>query len=322
MQRQNWHMREAELVSPQAARTVTPLRGPTQVYLDGLAPITRECARGRLDVIASLLSPGHDATTFAWHELTYRETTLAKSLLGERYAWQNANNYLTALKGVLREAFRLGLMTADAYHRAVDVSRFKGSTIPAGRLVHPEEIATLFAHLAEDKTPFGARDLAILGTYRATGVRRTELLTMRIEDFDPIAVTFKVLGKGNKRDEIAAPRWLAPLMDAWLRVRGNDAGALYCKMYQGGAIDPQRRPLGEHGISHVLKRRLRQAGVAPFTIHDFRRTLATELIEVADLVAAKNQLRHANIQTTMRYDRRPLERLRSAVQLVPDPFES
>jgi hypothetical protein len=47
---------------------------------------------------------------------------------------------LAALRGTLKECWRLGRMPADDYTRAVDVEPIRGSTIPAGRDLTRAEI--------------------------------------------------------------------------------------------------------------------------------------------------------------------------------------
>jgi Phage integrase family len=89
------------------------------------------------------------------------------------------------------------------------------------------------------------------------------------------------------------------------RDRGAVPGALFCKVHHSGAVDGQRRPLSPFGMEHVLQRHLARAGVTPFTLHDFRRSLASDLLDAgADISAVQQQLGHANVQTTLRYDRR------------------
>ena len=117
---------------------ISPILPPASVYLARHAPVTRQCARGRLDTLASLMLPGSDSTTFPWPELPYRETAQVRAALESRFHYRTANNHLYVLRGILRECFNLGLMTSDAYHRAIAFQPIKGHSLPAGRYVEPE----------------------------------------------------------------------------------------------------------------------------------------------------------------------------------------
>ncbi|HEV2122002.1 MAG TPA: integrase, partial [Chloroflexota bacterium] len=90
---------------------------PAAVYLARLAPGSRSTMRTALDTIARLLSGGtHDATSLAWPSLRYQHTQAVRAALADRYAPSTANKHLAALRGVLQEAWRLGLVPAEEYH--------------------------------------------------------------------------------------------------------------------------------------------------------------------------------------------------------------
>lgn len=58
-------------------------------------------------------------------------------------------------------------------------------------------------------------------------------------------------------------------------------------------------------LDWILKKRLKQSGIAPMSWHDFRRTVTGDLLDAGvDLATAAGMLGHANVQTTARYDRR------------------
>lgn len=58
-------------------------------------------------------------STFPWGRLTYESTGALRSILDERCAPATANRTLAALRGVLKEAWRLGTMDADQRGSAV-----------------------------------------------------------------------------------------------------------------------------------------------------------------------------------------------------------
>jgi integrase len=74
-------------------------------------------------------------------------------------------------------------------------------------------------------------------------------------------------------------------------------------------------------MDNVLKRRLREDDLPPFTWHDFRRTVAGDLLDQnADIEAIQPQLGHASASQTIASSRRPLRQLRKVARQVPSPF--
>ena len=150
--------------------TVAPLapaypseRHPAAVYLARLAPGSQRAMHAALETLAALLSTGrHTAASLPWGELRYQHTQAARALLAERYAPATANRHLAALRVVLKEAWRLGLIPVEDYQRAVDLGGVKGMTLPRGRALGAGELRALFAACAARGGPAGARDAALL----------------------------------------------------------------------------------------------------------------------------------------------------------------
>jgi hypothetical protein len=120
---------------------------PAAVYLSRLAPGSRRTLRAALDTIARLLT-GDDATTAAvieWGALRYQHTNAIRAELAERYATATANKAIAALRGVLKEAWRLSQMSAEDYHRAADLATIRGETLPRSRGLSTAELRALFA---------------------------------------------------------------------------------------------------------------------------------------------------------------------------------
>ena len=83
-----------------------------------------------LDKIAAL--EGQEAFTLNWAALRYQHTLAIRARLAADYAPATANKLLSALRGVLKEAWRLGQMSAEDYQRAVDLENIKAQN-PARR---------------------------------------------------------------------------------------------------------------------------------------------------------------------------------------------
>src|SRR6202163_574802 len=110
-------------------------RHPVAVYLARLAPPSRRTMLAALNAVGNLLSDDRcDAWSLDWPQLRYRDTTAVRALLADgRYAPSTANRHLAALRGVLKECWRLGYVNAEDFSRAADLEPVRGSRLPRGR---------------------------------------------------------------------------------------------------------------------------------------------------------------------------------------------
>ena len=110
---------------------------PAAVYLAGLSPNSRRTMRGALDTIARL-GLGNEAAAawdVPWQRLRFQHTAAIRSALAEGYAHTTANRMLSALRGVLKAAWKLGLMSAEDYQKAASVESISARRCPpAGAL--------------------------------------------------------------------------------------------------------------------------------------------------------------------------------------------
>jgi site-specific recombinase XerD len=298
---------------------------PVAVYLARLALSSRRTMHAALNSIASLLSHDrYDAWSLDWPQLRYRHTTAVRALLADgRYAPSTANRHLAALRGVLKECWRLGYVTAEEFQRAADLEPVRGSRLPRGRALQPGEIRSLFAACEDferdQKPAMAARDAAILALLYGSGLRRAEAVGLEMADYDREAGTLRVRGKGNKERLAHLGEASQAALEAWLSFRGLKSGALFVSINKGGK-------LGTGGMSgqamlYIARRRTVQASVAAFSPHDLRRTFIGDLLDAgADLSTVQQLAGHAQIQTTARYDRRGEASKKRAAKLLHVPY--
>ncbi len=294
---------------------------PAAVYLGRLGKRSRRVMGLALDVIAGIVSGGAlDRVTLPWHGLRYQHTAAIRQALVERYAPATVNRHLAALRGVLKEAWKLGLMSAEYYHRAAELAPAKGETLPAGRMVPDGEIIALFAACAADTTPAGARDAALLTVLFGAGLRRSEALGLDVADYDVESGEIRVRrGKGNKDRLVYATNGGRLALELWLTTRGNEAGPLLCPVNKGGRVTLRR--MTGNAVTGAVRKRATQASVTNLSPHDFRRTYISLLLDKgADISTVQQLAGHADVTTTQRYDRRGEEVKRKAAELIHVPF--
>jgi len=288
-------------------------RHPALVYLAGLQSATSQDTQAcALRQVARLF--GTTAPDLPWHELRYVHVLALRSLVARAYAPKTANRLLTALRGALRAAWRLGLISLQELQAAIDVPPVRGSRKKRGRVVAGTELLNLTQTGKADRLKRrGARDLALVALCWGAGLRRAEAAGLDLKGYDGAAVT--VIGKGNKERSVPVPRAVRPLLDAWIEIRGREPGPLLTSFQRPGA---RLRP---EAIYRILQRLAARAGVAKLAPHDLRRTFITELLRRgADVLRVQRLAGHESPETTAEYDLRGEDELVDAVEMLPVPF--
>ncbi len=291
---------------------------PVAHYLARLAPGSRRAQASACQTMACLLSGGRaTAADIPWSQLTYAHTSALRAALVDRYQPATVNRHLAALRGVLRACWRLGTIPEAVYRQAIDVPSVREEKGPSGRVLAGAETAQLFAVLAADTSPRGERDHALCAVLWAGGLRCEEAVRLTRADCAELPV-LTIWGKGRRRRLIVLPAWAHVVLARWAAT-GPEGGPLFPSFARDGTRTT--RALGRRGVRTILARRLYDAGIRVRTSpHDFRRTYATTLLaRGADPLTVARLLGHADVRTTMRYDRRGLDAAAAAAALLDRP---
>ena len=208
-------------------------------------------------------------------------------------------------------AFETGLLTSDVAARLraprVD-NRLPGvlTTQQASQLLKTA------SDLASDGHVLAVRDLAIIETLYATGVRVSELVGLDVADLDHSQRTLRVLGKGRKERTVPYGLPAAKALETWLHRRGEicavDAGGALFLGARGRRIDPR-------AVRDVVHRLCAAAQVPDLGPHGLRHSTATHVLGGgADLRSVQELLGHSSLATTQRYTHVSAERLRSVYE--------
>jgi integrase/recombinase XerC len=180
------------------------------------------------------------------------------------------------------------------------------------RVDEAHQLVAAATALADDGSPVGLRDVAMLELLYATGMRVGELCGLDVDDVDRDRNVVRVFGKGRKERTVPFGQPAAAAIDAWVgRGRGQLArpgsGAALFLGSRGGRID-------QRAVRTLVHRRIADVPGAPdLGPHGLRHTAATHLLEGgADLRSVQELLGHASLATTQRYTHVTTDRLRKA----------
>jgi site-specific recombinase XerD len=283
----------------------------------------RDVQKQALDFITVILSGGRVSSCllFPWHFVRYEHTQAVRARLIDVYKPATVNRFISALRGVLRAAWRVGLMSAEAYQRAADIKCVKGTSLPAGREISTSELSLIFTTCAADKSTAGVRDFALFALMYGGGLRRDELAKMSLSDIEADAGRAMVKGKGNKERYAYLPDGAVSALLAWMKLRGDRDGALFIRIRKSAMMCPVENYMTGQAIYTILLRRAAAAGVRDVSPHDMRRTFVSNLLDNGqDLSTVSKMAGHSSIQTTIRYDRRSDEAKKRAALTLTIPF--
>jgi integrase/recombinase XerC len=217
----------------------------------------------------------------------------------------------TAARVFTAWAHRTGRLPADP--GALLGSPKAHRTLPAALRV--DEARTLLEAAtgrADDGSPLGVRDAAVLELLYATGIRVGELCGLDVDDVDFERRVVRVLGKGRKERTVPfglpAQRALVRWLEGGRRelMAPGAAAALF--------LGARGRRIDQRAVRTLVHDRLADVPGAPdLGPHGLRHTAATHLLEGgADLRSVQELLGHASLATTQIYTHVTTDRLRRA----------
>ena len=171
-----------------------------------------------------------------------------------------------------------------------------------------ERLFTLAELRAADGGFGGARNLAVLELFYATGMRLSELHGLNWSDLDLVGDQVKVRGKGRKERIVpigaTAVRALRRYQLRAQEIPGSERKAVFLSQ-RGKRLSARQL---QNVVTELLAIIAEEAGLSA---HSLRHTFATHLLDAgADLVAFKELLGHASLSTTRIYTHTSKERLK------------
>ena len=223
-----------------------------------------------------------------------------------------ANRRLTVFRRYFRWALRERFITADPTLRLSPARQ----PLRVPKTLSEAQVEALL-NAPDEGTPLGLRDRTMLELMYASGLRVSELVTLKTWHLGLVEQVLRITGKGNKERLVpfgqVAGDWLQRYLaegrpailgglaseDLFVTSRGARAGSAMTRVM----------------FWQLVKRYAREAGItAPLSPHTLRHAFATHLLNHgADLRAVQMLLGHADISTTTIYTHVARERLKTVV---------
>jgi integrase/recombinase XerD len=220
-----------------------------------------------------------------------------------------ANRRLTVFKRYFRWALREHIITTDP---TLKLQAAKQALRVPKTMTEAQVEALLLA--PDTQHALGVRDRTMLELMYASGLRVSELVTLKVFNLSLSENVLRVLGKGNK--ERLVP--FGEVASVWIKqyLEGARAQLLGGKQTDDLFVTHRGAKAGS-AMSRVMfwmivKKHARTAGITtPLSPHTLRHAFATHLLNHgADLRAVQMLLGHADISTTTIYTHVALERLK------------
>ena len=228
-------------------------------------------------------------------------------LVGQGKSNRTVNRKMSSLKAYFKFLLKTKQIEVDPMvkHRALKTS----SKVQVPFSI--EEINEVMRLLEQQEGFEGARDHFMVSLFYATGMRRAELVDLRLEDFDWSMGVVKVRGKRQKERLIPLLQSLEPLYQNYIAERRklqSIIDAPYLLLLQKGVkIYPE---LVYRLINNYFSKVSKKIKRSP---HILRHSFATHLLdEGADLNAVKELLGHASLSSTQVYTHNSIAKLKQA----------
>lgn len=238
--------------------------------------------------------------------ITYQEARLYASRLYDRkLSRATISRKISSVRSFFRFAnARYGIN--DTAFRLLHHPK-KEDRLPA--FFYVEELEKLFAACLGEK-PRDLRDRALLELLYATGIRVSELTSIRISDIDSDLGIVRVMGKGRKERYVPFGSFAQSAIERYIEV--SRPLLMKTTKHEQLFVNLRGGPLTDRGVRHVLDAIVEKASIQSNVYpHMLRHTFATHLLTAgADMRTVQELLGHSDLSSTQIYTHTTKEHLR------------
>ena len=237
-------------------------------------------------------------TLTRWRTYLALDTTLSPNTI---------NRMLSAVKRLMKEAANQGYTThenADQFKHVdgVKVGALRDRTRDHNRTrIEPEDMRRLTESPGTD-TLLGLRDTALLHTFASSGLRNSELATLKQDQIIRRGRGYLVKVRGKNEADYSETNisvTAAEAIQAWIEARPVESEYIFTS--QDGRGDRwTERHISSVSVWETVKKYAEQIGLQHVKPHDLRRFTGTQVAK-KDIRKAQKTLRHKKIETTAKH---------------------
>lgn len=238
-------------------------------------------------------------------------------LRSRQFSWSLRNGTYTVVAGWWKWLTQSGYIKTNFFQSDYPPPRPRKEK----RVVKPvaaAHIITMLKYLDVEDTVENKRNKAIIYMLALTGMRRMELVGLKLSQVDLNQGLLYIVGKfGNERIGFIAPE-LLPALNDWLAVRPKSE---YETVFL--SLHPSKKgvhhPLAPDAINKIIEKVKTDAGIGGqvrITPHMFRHFFASEAAKASNPFALMKLLGHSDIKTTEIYVDTPQAELKRVSQNV------
>lgn len=232
------------------------------------------------------------------------------SLVSDKVSLSTVRNKVIVLYSVFKHCVALGLIDSNPFELPKEqMKRVQGNDRRPHQLVPFEKVREIF-ELNWSLWRDGTRDKAIMAALFGGGLRRSEVIKLRLLDIRSLpSGRLNLVLRDTKRQRSETqdvPQWASEILSAWVKKRrdegGKDMDPLFTRY-----IDkkPTNAFMDERTFLRTFKRCLSRVGLGPeYSCHAGRVTTVTKLLRSGvPIQDVSKWVRHSSIQTTIKYHR-------------------
>ena len=194
-------------------------------------------------------------------------------LISKGLAPATINRMLAPLRGVVEICYKYRKIPAEDVLAIRDTKNLKIEPY-SKHIPNESELNALDQVCLDDPSKAGIRDLALIKSIVLVGLYRMEIYNLEYIDWHSKECEINIEHGAHGRNGRFAPieknkEELRKVMNAWIELRGNASGKMFCGINKGGVITAKKENSSQMA-QDAIKKRGKEAGIPWVTMQNLR----------------------------------------------------